>query len=61
MEIEIIDLDEVDRDLEEQEEMYDSDGYHKETQKYNADYDAWYPSFDSLYEAEKEIKGKRTY
>lgn len=61
MEIEIIDLDEIDRDLEEQEEMYDSDGYNKQTGEYNADKDAWYPSFDSLYEAEMAIKGKRTY
>lgn len=59
MGIEIIDLDEIDKELE--EEMYDSNGYNKETGEYNANKDAWYPGFDSLYEAEMAIKGKRTY
>lgn len=52
-EIEVIDLD--------AEDEFTPDGINKKTGEYNPNKDAWYPDFDALAKAEKEILGKRTF
>lgn len=58
--IEVIDLDEIEKDMEEEVE-YTSDGINVETGKYNPEYDAFYPDFKALADAEREIYGKRRF
>ena len=48
--VEVIDLDEIERDL------YDENGINKETGEYNVEFDAFYPDFSALDKALKEIK-----
>lgn len=50
--IEIIDLDEAER------ELYDENGINKETGEYNAEFDAFYPDFSALDKALKEVLAK---
>lgn len=58
--IEVIDLDEIEKDMEEEIE-YTSDGINVETGKYNPKHDAFYPDFKTLADAEREIHGKRRF
>lgn len=44
-----------------EKDEYTSDGINKETGEYNPYKDAWYPDFDALAKAEKEIFGRRTF
>ena len=58
-EIEVIDLDEDEEDVE--EKIYTSDGINIETGEYNPDYDAFYPDFKALADAERELYGERSF
>ena len=66
-EVEVIDLDELEKDMEEvkenaeEESEWTSDGINKETGEYDPNHDAWYPNFKSLADAEKEVLGKRIF
>lgn len=52
--IEEFDLDEIDEELE----NWTPDGFNKKTGEYNPEHDAWYPNFDALDEAEKQLNFK---
>ena len=67
-EVEVIDLDELEKDMEEEfeeddeeESEWTSDGVNKVTGKYDPEHDAWYPNFDALAQAERELFGKRSF
>lgn len=66
--IEVIDLDELEKDMkeeleedDEEESEWTSDGVNKETGKYDPEHDAFYPDCNALAEAERMIFGKRTF
>lgn len=58
-EVEVIDLDENEECAE--EKTYTSDGINIETGEYDPEYDAFYPNFKALADAERELYGERSF
>ena len=65
--VEIVDLDELEKDYEEEfeedekESEWTSNGINIETGKYDPEHDAFYPDFNALAKAEEMIFGKRSF